>query len=162
MIRTVVYREGETPTPAPGQPTRRRQRAQDGYLERLVKYVPAEVTAVFAFLAAAADSVSGDWLLIVVIVVGFLATPAYLIGRAARLPASKRPATFFYFLATAAFAFWALGVSGSVRGLVGVDDTVAEVLLGLAALVIPAVDLLLSLKFSPPAPASSPPPPASP
>lgn len=41
MIRTIVYREGEVPADpsVEPKPQRRRQRARDGYIERLVKYV---------------------------------------------------------------------------------------------------------------------------
>lgn len=149
MIRTVIYRDGEVPAdpPPPAQPGRRRQRARDGYIERLVKYVPAEVTAIFAPLAAAAEAADGDWLLVVVVAAGFIATPLYLWQRASSLPQLKKPRWFFYALATVAFAFWALGVSGAARSLVGVDDTTAEVLLGLAALLIPAVDFGLDAVF---------------
>jgi hypothetical protein len=150
VIRTVVYRDGEVPADPPpaGSAGRRRQRAKDGYLERLVKYVPAEVTAVFAPLAAAADSVKGDdWILSAVIVAGFIATPLYLFGRSRSLPKLKRPKWFFYVLATVAFGFWALGVSGSTRDLVEIDDTTAEVLLGLAALLLPGIDMALEAVF---------------
>ncbi len=137
MIRTVVNR------PLSALSREVQETPRDKYAARLVKYVPAEVTAVFVLLAAGADQV-GNWLLILVLAVGIVSTPLYLYLNAPEQKTEDKPLKSFYVLATIAFMFWALAVAEPVRELLHVETAAAEVLLGLAALLIPGVDMFLT------------------
>jgi hypothetical protein len=114
----------------------------DGYVDKLVKYVPAEVVAVFAPLAALIGSRHG--LLITLAIACLFATPAYLLLTALNQPAEKRPLPHYYLLAAVAFAAWAIGVSADLDKFFGLDSIVVAFVLGLAVIIVPAVDGLLA------------------
>src|SRR6266850_2593168 len=111
MSRTILYpdlddsqaRVVEQPKfggPASAQAQRKNrkdEKAADGYAEKLVKYIPAEVVAFFAPLATLAQDRSG--LLIALALVGLIATPAYLWQSSRRLPPKKQPLVHTYVLA---------------------------------------------------------------
>jgi hypothetical protein len=141
MIRTIVY----------GEPTRTKsalegaevanEAPKDGYVDRLLKYVPAEILAFFIPAAAAAKADRRlSW---TVFAVGLVATIGYLRYHAEALPAPQRPPLHFYALAAVAFVFWAMGSSEAVRELLKVSATTTEVLLGIAVLMLPLADWLL-------------------
>ena len=157
MIRTPLYAplpparaaapvDADAPADAVAEPAR--ETARDGYLAKIVKYVPAEVLSVFVALAAAASAV-GREMVLGVFFVGLIATPAYFLVGSAKLPDHDKPRFYFYILAILAFVVWAFGVSEAVRTVFAMDAQVAEILLGLAALLIPLADELLTMLFSP-------------
>jgi hypothetical protein len=115
----------------------------DGLPERLVKYVPAETLAFFVPLAAALGPDRGPWL-ITIVVAGAVGTAGYLWVAGQRTRPDERPLPHFYVLAILAFLCWALGTSGGVAGLVGLDQTEAGVVLGLAVFLIPLLDEVLN------------------
>ena len=137
MTRTVV--------PPSSSRRRRGQGAEpgDGLPEKLVKYVPAETLAFFVPTAAALGT-DHDGALIAAILIGAAGTVGYLWLAARGEPPAKRPLPHFYALSVIAFACWALGTGPSVMQLVGVDPTVAGVILGFGVFVIPLVDGILS------------------
>ena len=144
MIRTVVYRRAAEPEMADA--AARAQAAPtlpDGYLDRLVKYIPGETLALWLPLAAAAAASGKPWLLWVVFAAGLGATVLYLWLNGRALPADKRPMPHFYVLAAVAFVIWALGTSQPAADLFNLPGDVANVLLGLGVLLIPGVDQLL-------------------
>lgn len=115
---------------------------EDGYLDKLVKYVPAEVVAVFAPTAAVLGNRHG--LLIALAIVCLLATPGYLFLTAQNQPANLQPLPHYYVLATIAFVAWALGVSQDLDKLFGLDGIVVAFILTAAVVLIPLVDGLLA------------------
>jgi len=129
--------------PAAVKPKRKVQGPTDGYLEKLVKYVPAEVVAFFAPIASLVESQRP--LLIASGVVGLIATPTYLWANAKGLEKRQRPPAYYYVLSTAAFVVWALATSklGALLHLTGVSMAFT---LGVAVFVIPLADKLLSRK----------------
>jgi hypothetical protein len=153
MLRTVVYSGPAQPRRKSLRPKKNDNAAQsdaeqapkDGYLEKLVKYVPVEVLAVFVPLAAAAKD--NDTLAWIVFGVGFVATIGYLAYHADTLPSDKRPKPYFYALAAVAFGFWAAGASDTTRALIGISATVTEVSLGIAVLLLPLADWVLGKIF---------------
>jgi hypothetical protein len=118
----------------------------DGFPERLVKYVPAETLAFFVPLAAVLDPDHKPWL-ITVLAAGAVGTVGYL-WLAGRLAGpDERPLPHFYVLSCVAFLCWAVGTSGGVAALVGLDRVEAGVLLGLAVFLVPLLDDVLNRLF---------------
>ena len=113
---------------------------RDDYAGKLVKFVPAEVLAFFAPMAAAVQSRKG--LLIAATIVAFLATPAYLWYGAQKLPPQQQPLRHFYPLSAIAFLAWALGTS-SLGSLIGLDSIATSFMLGTSVFLIPLADGLL-------------------
>jgi hypothetical protein len=124
----------ETATVAGGRVTR--SEPPDGYGDRLVKYIPAEVLAFF--LAAAAQSGSDNTFLIVALVVAAGATPIFLYNRS---PGGLR--WYSIGLAVLAFCAWAVGTSASTDKLLNLDTSHAPFVLTVAAFLIPALDKTL-------------------
>jgi hypothetical protein len=145
MIRTIVYERPRRPEGGLEAVESTKDEPTDGYAAQLLKYVPAEILAFFIPAAAAAKGNSKlSW---VVFVAGLAATVGYLRFHAEPLPAEQRPPLHFYALAAAAFVFWAMGSSDTVRALFQVSDTTTEVLLGIAVLLLPLADWLLGKLF---------------
>lgn len=150
MLRTIVYN-------GPAQPRGNALRAngsaaeaspKDGYLEKLVKYVPAEILAVFVPLAAASGAQGVPSILQwVVFFVGLVGTAGWLGIHASKLSKTKRPRWYSYLIASMAFFFWAAASSDVVRNLLGLNAPTTEVLLGVAVLTIPAIDELFSIIY---------------
>jgi len=115
---------------------------EDGYVDKLIKYVPAEVVAVFAPLSAVLASRRG--LLIILALACLLATPGYLFLTAQNKPADLKPLPHYYVLATIAFAAWALGVSTALDSVLNLGTLEVGLILGLSVLLIPLVDGLLA------------------
>jgi hypothetical protein len=129
--------ESEAPQRSTASPT-----PADGYVDKLIKYVPAEVVAVFAPLSAGLASRQG--LLIFLSVVCLVATPGYLFLTAQHKPAELRPLPHYYVLAAIAFAAWALGVSSGLDAVFALDAVTVGVILGASVLLIPLADSLLA------------------
>src|SRR5512146_2122545 len=109
MIRTIVY-DGppqQQVKVAGGDKAAADSAPQDGYMQKFIKYVPAEVLAVFVPLSAAAKD--SHWLAWVVIVAGVVATVGYLMYHASALPKEKQPRRYMYVIAVTAFCLWAGG-----------------------------------------------------
>lgn len=158
MSRTILYSvRSAKPTPSTespitfGGPTRSRTKGcgarrveeaavPDDYAGKLVKFVPAEVLAFFAPMAAAVESRNS--LLIAATIIGFLATPAYLWYGAQKLPPEQKPLVHLYPLSAIAFLTWALGTS-SIGSLIGLDSITTSFILGTSVFLIPLVDGLL-------------------
>lgn len=151
MPRTIVYPRdldgerdpsgGGGPTRAAATPKTRAEGGTDGYLEKLVKYVPAEVVAFFAPIASLVENQRP--LLIASGVVGLLATPAYLWAHAKRLDRRRRPPLYNYILSTLAFVVWALATS-KLGAMFHITSTTMGFTLGVTVFVIPLADRLLS------------------
>ena len=118
----------------------------DKFPDKLLKYVPAETLAFFVPISASLGP-DRTRLLVVAILVGAVGTPAYLWLTARKLPKAERPLTHFYLLAVLAFACWALGTSGSVDNLVGIDSVTAGFILTVAVFAIPLMDQVLTAAF---------------
>ena len=133
---------------------------EENFTTKLAKFIPAEVTAVYAALAVGAAAASNAlnpeqgeapvWPLWVAFAVGLLAVPLYWWVERQRSAVRKEqkrepvPVTrwYGYLLATIAFVPWALAVSTDTRELMKVPDEVAEFLLIIAALVIPGLNVV--------------------
>jgi hypothetical protein len=108
----------------------------DGFGDRLVKYIPAEVLAFF--IAAAAEWGGNTAFLIVTISVAAVFTPIVLYATS---PAGVR--WYAILLAVVAFLAWAIGTSPNTDRLVGLTGTQGPFVLTVAAFVVPAVDQAL-------------------
>ncbi len=146
MARTILYteRSGQPPPPitfgGPSPRTREKATKPDDYTGKLVKYVPAEVLAFFAPMAAAVEGRRD--LLIAAMVAALLATPAYLWLGAKRLPPEQKPLVHMYPLSAIAFLAWALGTS-SLGSLFGLDSITKAFTLGISVFLIPLIDGLI-------------------
>ena len=143
MLRTIVYNgppQPATMAAAKGNSDPVGDAPKDGYLEKLVKYVPAEVVAVYVALAAAARDRTG--LMWVVFGAGAVATVGYVYFHASQLRKEKQPRYYTYVISLLAFALWATGASDSTRGLLHIDAITSEVALGLGVLLLPLIDFL--------------------
>lgn len=139
MPRTVVY--GQRAKDVYSAPNRSAVE-EDNYLTRLAKLVPAEVLAFF--VPAAAQWGDDDALLVILLVLGTLATPAYLWRSALRQPDDLKPYPHYYALATVAFLAWALGVSAHVPELLGLSVSQSAFAVTIAAFALPLADGLLA------------------
>lgn len=113
---------------------------RDEYLERLVKYVPAEMISLYVAVRGAAvdySGVGGDWALFFGLC---LLTPLY-VARVTR-EAGKPPAWKQIVVGTAAFAIWVFAIGGPFESAEWYSATLAGILLPLAtfgfATVVPA------------------------
>jgi hypothetical protein len=118
----------------------------DGYLERLAKYIPAEVTSAYVGLALLASLKGWGWVLGVSILC-LVAVPVYVFLRDNRDPEADRTRPHFYVLAALAFPCWAAAVSEPFRTLTHIDTVLAGLLVALSAFVFPLVDLLVDTFF---------------
>jgi hypothetical protein len=148
MSRVIGHRTSDTPTVLQALGVRTAARATDDdpdkYLDKLVKYLPAEVTAIAAaFFAAFSLTDAGLWIALIVLA---LVNGVYLMVHA---KASKTvPHWYFYLLATIAFGAWAIATIDDVADAFNLDsDAQRAFVLAAAAFVIPLVDEGLGLIF---------------
>jgi hypothetical protein len=116
----------------------------DDYKDKLIKYVPAEVLAFYAPLAAAlAEKPERKSLLITVAIAGLVATPGYLWYAAKDKNPAERPLKHFYLLAALSFVAWAICTS-ALGATIGLDQLQGSVVLGITVLLLPLIDALLA------------------
>jgi hypothetical protein len=127
--------------PGPTPPAAAAPKA-DGYLDKLVKYVPVEVVAFFTPLAALLGGRHG--LLLAAAVIGLLATPLYLWNSTRDKPAPEQPLPHFYFLAAVAFVAWALGTSQDLDAVFRLDTVIVAFMLGITVFVLPLADSVMA------------------
>lgn len=123
--------------------------APDGYLDRLIKFIPAETITLFTAIAVYAAGRETQVMLWVALLITFVATPVYLFVAAIPLPANQKPRLWMYPLALLAFVVWAIFTNDSVRQVpdIDVDEGWATFLLVTSVLLIPAVDQALGALF---------------
>lgn len=147
MPRTIVYAQPRSgaQTRDPLQ-TNGEKPGGDGYTERLSKYIPAEVLALFIPLVGlTSDLADRLW---AALLVGLAGTVIYLYIHARQeTDATKRPRPFFYALAAIAFVAWAAGTSEGVRGLFGWDESGAQFSLAITAFAVPGLDQFIDFVF---------------
>jgi hypothetical protein len=176
MARTVTYGDdtavraalvnmasGRIPLPSrarkamQGVPARR-DRGGDGYAEKLAKFVPAEVIAVFTPVMAAWNASRAE--VIGALVVGAGLNWLYLVWQSSKADhPDKKPRWFFYVLATLAFGAWAIGTSADVQKLIDLTAAKAGTVLAVAVFIVPILDdilLVLDKRFRTPTPEPSP------
>jgi membrane protein DedA with SNARE-associated domain len=157
MVRHVVYPSAHqtkiAPELAAAAAAAEDQQQPDGYGDKLVKYIPAEVIAFFLpayALAAKLDHFKEDlewigWLLVVGAAFGAV---GYLLVKADK---SKPPRWYFYPLSVLAFLGWAVGTSTAVAELFDLTqpDITGKLIVMAAVFVIPLIDELLT-RYLPP------------
>jgi hypothetical protein len=116
----------------------------DGYLSKLAKYIPAEITAAFLAIDSILKSVITlaqvwYWLIFVVLIA---CTPVYLY--AAALMEKKKPDKPQLIISPLAFIIWVFALGGPFVFLAGYQQAVGGVFLILATLLIPAIDTIIS------------------
>jgi len=123
-------------------PSLREHRVPDDYKTRLIKYIPADVVAVWVFLdgilrADPSTSAAFQWTVFGVVLA---LTPLWTWYRADEpdLP----PAFHQIVTSTVAFAVWALALGGPFERLAWYTPSLASVLLALFTLVAPLVPFL--------------------
>jgi hypothetical protein len=133
----------------PGKPSK----DVDGYLERLTKYVPAEILTAYTPIALLAKDRAV--LLTTLSIVFLVLTPVYLYisKEVQKGEDTLKVRPYLYVLAPASFVVWAINTSVPFRDLLAawppfagigkLDDVVASVVLVLGALAIPGIDLIL-------------------
>jgi hypothetical protein len=143
VARYIVYERKEEARPVKalvgGAPAAPPKITADNYASKMVKYVPAEVTAFFVMAAALGHS--NQTFLIVALVLGFVFTPVYLL--LSSVSAAQKPLLHFYVLAAIAFVPWALVTSPDLASLFGASSAVVAFILAAAVFVIPGADSLL-------------------
>jgi hypothetical protein len=129
------------PAAAPGTKKTSTDAVTDGYFDKLVKYVPAEVIAFFAPLASIVEKQTA--LLVATGIVGLVATPLY-IKRYSSNPkniknGAQPPPIYNYVLSSVAFLVWALATS-KLGDLLHMTSTDIAFMLGVTVFLIPLVD----------------------
>jgi hypothetical protein len=134
---------------APGGVQRVSGNAPDGYLDRLIKFIPAETLTLFTALVVIAQARSTSVMLIILLAICLIVTPLYLFVASIPVPADQRPRLWMYGLAPIAFIVWAVFTNAAVRALPApdIDDGWATFFLVLTVLLIPAVDQALGALF---------------
>src|SRR4051794_10309837 len=110
MARTVTYPPKSSHSHLSDAERSRLVHQADGYREKIVKYVPAEVLAFVIPLAHTdkrADVRLVFWL-------GVIATPILLFAASRTLEAARRPRFWFYGLALIAYWAWAIGTNTTI------------------------------------------------
>jgi hypothetical protein len=134
--------KGETP---PADPTKEGT-GKDAYLEKIAKYVPAEVITLTT-LAVAAFQPGGETIWWIVLA-GALANVLYLFGTALAATDSPLPRWYFYPLSIIAYGLWAAAIIPEFGDKVGIggDNVEAEqtFALALAAFLVPLVDSIMT------------------
>lgn len=122
---------------------------EDDAFTKIAKYVPAEVLSFFLAGTAIAAGMTGGTPAVVlwgVLALGVVATPLWLAMRARdEKPPRKLPA-FTYVLAIVAFLVWAFASSVDARALIGMDESIAHLILLATVLLIAPIDSLLAPK----------------
>lgn len=137
--------------PAPGAETLAKATAEpeqtstDGYLEKIAKYVPAELVTLTT-LAFAALTPTGTWVWVLV-AGGAIANMLYLWGTALQGRAlAPLPRWYFYPLSALALVLWSIAIIGTVGREIGISGSNAEVektfVLALAAFLVPLADVI--------------------
>jgi hypothetical protein len=120
-------------------------RPADGFPEKLVKYVPAEVLAFYVPAVALTDVRADRTALLLATAAGLAGTVIYLILTARSEPnPRRRPPVWFYVLAGIAFVGWAVGTVPEVANITGLSAGVVSLILPICVFLIPAVDQLIS------------------
>jgi hypothetical protein len=122
----------------------------DGYLAKLVKYVPAEAVVSFSAAVVLANNVSEEpeakrlW---VIVTFGLFCALAgiYFLVRSHQKPPDKRPGWYVFGLTICAFAIWAVATSDLVRRAFYISPGQAEFWLFVGALAVPLTDEALTL-----------------
>ena len=149
MSRTVVYPHKELLSQSPKRlqelektdTTTEATNPGDSFPDKLAKFIPGEVVAFFAPLAATvADRPS---LLITAAGVGLAATVGYFWLLSRNLAPKKQPRWYFYLLAAVSFAAWAAATS-QLSALIGLDSVETSFMLGLTIFAVPLIDTVLT------------------
>ena len=119
------------PMGAPGKAPAERRKA-DEWMDRLIKYVPSEVIAVYMGSAAALEQVKSEMLSWALFVAVLLITPAYL----ATLGKVKRPKQLI--LSSLCFFVWAFALR--LEPFAGVDSAVVAAVVPVFTLTLPLWD----------------------
>jgi hypothetical protein len=120
----------------------------DGYLSKLAKYIPAEMTAAFVAIDGILKSVVTlaqvwYWVIFGVLIA---CTPVYLY--AASLKEKKTPDNPQLIISPLAFIIWVFALGGPFVFLAWYQQAVGAVFLILATLLIPAIDTIISSRLS--------------
>ena len=166
MPRTVVYPSPATRTIASDAaadavtPPKTETSQEDGFGDKLVKYIPAEVIAFYVsgYILAGQLGKAAQWTVLVACLLG---TAAYLFVRADKV---NPPRWYFYVLAIISFLAWAVGTSTAGADLLMWPTDKAEIMgkfiVTAAVFLVPLTDELLT-KLLPNAPTLPAPQPAN-
>ena len=133
--------------PPPRQPTKEgMQVGKDSYLEKIVKYVPAEIVTLTTLAVAALQPAGGTiwW----IVIVGALANVLYLFGTALANTSTPMPRWYFYPLSILAYLVWAAAIIPEFGSKVGIGGANAQTeqsfALALGAFVVPLLDSIFT------------------
>lgn len=108
----------------------------DGFLAKLVKYVPVEGLAPFLPLAATAgDAVVRLWITFIVALIVGVVLIAVQVKKS-----KKRSRGWFWPFVVIAFAAWTVGASEAFRDMLNVSEEAGGWFLGLTAAALPLLD----------------------
>lgn len=115
----------------------------DGFLDKLVKYVPVEGLA--PLLPATALAGDHEVMLWVAFVASLLLGVVLILARAKSN--NESPRRWYWLFVIIAFAAWSIGASEQFRGLLDIPDKVGAFALALTAGFLPAFDEALEKLF---------------
>jgi hypothetical protein len=122
------------------------QSGKDSYLEKIVKYVPAEIVTLTTLAVAAFQPAGGTiwW----IVIVGALANVLYLFGTALASSTTPLPRWYFYPLSILAYAVWAAAIIPEFGQKVGIGGDNAQTeqsfALALGAFLVPLLDSIFT------------------
>ncbi|HVQ59240.1 MAG TPA: hypothetical protein VMS60_10095 [Solirubrobacterales bacterium] len=148
--RTLLHKarvKANTEETPPSQPTEEgTQAGKDSYLEKIAKYVPAEIVTLTT-LAVAAFEPAGNtiwW----IVGAGALMNILYLFGTALAATSTPLPRLYFYPLSMLAYAIWAAAIIPAFGSKVGIGgenaSTEQTFALALAAFLVPLLDSIFT------------------
>ena len=138
--RQITDEESEAATPVGLAPIKlssksKRVLRQDAYLDKIVKYIPSEVVALYLSLDLICRSNAGDaWLRWLILGFGFVATPLYLW----RIQSVRKWIQLL--ISTAAFLVWAFALGGPFVTLSWYKPVYGAVLLPMFTFIMPLIN----------------------
>jgi hypothetical protein len=142
MTRTIVRKKDEAMGEGESAPSDKKAE----FLGKLANYIPAEITAAYLFVIGIINGVTDAdpiilWISLIVLLI---ASPLYLLVVAKQ--EKKTPDKAQIIISVPAFLIWAFAIGGPFVLFDWYNPAYGAVLVGLATVIIPLVDYLVSPK----------------
>lgn len=137
-MRAIAYPQ-DVLTNAPTVGTGTGDGEDDGYREKIAKYVPAETLAFVIPLATQPDNDTDRWIIVAVAIIGTIVF---------NLLRNEKTTWYFHVLALIALLCWLIGATNFGEELLGLSDFRSRLILAAAVFLIPGLDAAITKFYS--------------